>query len=62
MGEEIKLTFNHKIIDADDLAKILMEWNYYPAIFAAAIDACPALDLFEEEEKKKGGDINGCKI
>ncbi|MBQ1777836.1 MAG: hypothetical protein IIZ93_06735 [Acidaminococcaceae bacterium] len=46
-----KITFNHKIIDADDLAKILMEWNYYPAIFAAAIDACPALDLFEEEKK-----------
>ena len=51
MGDNIKLTFNHKIIDADDLAKILMEWNYYPAIFAAAIDACPALDLFEEEKK-----------
>lgn len=36
----------HKIIDAADLCKILMDCNFFPAIVRDAIEDCPALDLF----------------
>ncbi len=42
---------HHKIIDAADLVKILMDLNFYPGIVQMAIESCPALDLFEEEKK-----------
>ena len=39
----------HKIIDAADLAKILMDENFFPEIVREAIEKCPALDLFGDE-------------
>ena len=41
----------HKIIDAADLEKILMNMNFYPDIVRREIELCPALDLFEEDKK-----------
>lgn len=48
--KEKQIENHHKIIDVADLERILMRMNFYPAIIRDAIEACPSLDLFEEEK------------
>ena len=42
----------HKIIDAADLAKILMDENFFPSIVRDAIEKCPAMDLFGDNDNQ----------